>query len=571
MVRLAYFNSGPPSTEDPDTLIDRLLHPTGPIAVDCETISLKDKTCIGFGIAISPWEAFYVPVLPDRSTLLERAYSLVEARSPLLKVYHNAAFDIDVFRNLIESEKLGELDVWNIQDTSIMAQVSGMRSALDVLGKEVLGYDHLFTIQELLGEPKERGIKRPNMLDVDYELVAEKCCNDVRTTYALYEWFQSRLTPEARDCYDVDIKSLSILKTIELRGLAIDHEALEAHYSRLSQDILIYTDICNTYGFKPGSNQQVGYVLATRGNLLPLTRSKRQLQTSEKVLTRLEDPLAHLVLAYRGAVKDRGTYIIPWRESERAYTQFRLDLSTGRTASYNRNLQNVPPELRDIFDPDDEVWTDADMNQVEMRTFAHLTQDPRMLEAYATGSDLHWATQFALWPNSDRDNKAIRTRSKTFNFAAIFGSTIRTLADNTGLSEEVCKARWDDWMSYYSVGTAWMEEIQSSDVPYAETIYGRRMLVPTETYLLTERNMTIQGARKHIANCRLNWPVQGGAADLVKRGLIYCWDNSLDNALRLPVHDEYLFDGDVEFPSEELSRIYPELHTPWTVVKGPKW
>lgn len=564
-----------PTTEATDVLMERLLHPQGTIAIDTETISLKDRTCVGIGVAVSPEESFYIPVLPERGEVLIDVLDLL-ANPDVVKLYHNANYDIGVLRQLATEEDAPQPDVWNIHDTSIMAQVSGMYTALDLLGQSILDMPHMPSIQELLATAREQGVKRPTMLDVDQAGLRRKCMNDVQTTFALYNHFLSILGKEATDCYQVDLRLLGVLKTIETRGLLLDHDRLDSLHTSLQREIMGYEDICRREGFSPGSTQQVGYILASRGNILPFTRSRRQLQTSEKLLKRLSDPLAHMILAYRRARKLDGTYVVPWLNEERAYTHFRLDLSTGRLASYERNLQNIPPEIRDIFDPDSGVFTAADMNQVEMRLFAHITGDQRMLEAYAKGEDIHSSTQNVLWPNhvmgsSPLADKEIRVRSKTFNFAMVFDAVAATLADNTGLSVEVCEDYQRQWLNYYVEAASWMEEQRSNTLPYAESIYGRRMLVPTVDYLITERNMREWGARKHISSCRINWPIQSSAADLVKRGMLHCWDSGLGDLLRLQIHDEYLFDGDVEFPSQELAHISPLLETPWKVTKGPKW
>ena len=98
-------------------------------------------------------------------------------------------------------------------------------------------------------------------------------------------------------------------------------------------------------------------------------------------------------------------------------------------------------------------------------------------------------------------------------------------------------------------------------VDHPKTIFGRDMMLPNPEKVTS----------KHIDNCRINYQVQGSAADLCKRAIIYTWDNGLADSLRLQVHDEMVYDGDIVFPDKELEYIYPDIKTPWDVKKGPKW
>lgn len=554
---------GPNQDENADTLLDRLHNPpSGIISVDTETISLKDTTCIGIGIAPNPQEAFYIPVLPEPSEILPQVMGLLN-RPDIKKLYHSAYYDLNTLRDLAQSEQLPEPDVWNIEDTATMAKVTGHVAALEDLGRDVLGIDDLFSIQELLAETRiETGKRSVNMLDVDIERVGAKCSNDIRTTWQLFEYLNSKLTPETKDCYEVDRRLTSVLQIVQQRGLALRKEKIEEYYGKYQREANYFRAECDKLGFNPASPQQVGYMLAVRGTVLPYTKSRKGLKTDKDTLRKLDDPLAHMILAFRVVQKLLSSYIIPWRDADRAYTHFRLDLATGRLASFLRNLQNVPPGIRDIFRADSGMWTWADLNQIEMRTFAWFSQDPVMMKAYADGIDIHGVTA-ELFPDKSRD------RAKTFNFAMIFGGEANTLADKTGLPLEAATTYRNGWLSLYEGCNQWMKEQKAKDDDCAETLFGRQMLVPTEEFLITQRNMSSRSARKHIDSCRINYPIQGTAADKVKRDILYCWDNGIGDAYRLQVHDEHLLDGDIEFP-EELNHTL-DFETPYDVKRGMNW
>ena len=367
-------------------------------------------------------------------------------------------------------------------------------------------------------------------------------------------------SPSYLDNYQVDIDLIPILLKMGRRGIRLRQEVLESWNDRLGEQVLAYKDICDREGFDPGKNQQVGFVLAARHNILPFTKSKKQLKTDSKVLSKLSDPLAQVILGYREVSKLKGTYIVPCLGKSRFYTNFRIDLATGRLASYDRNIQNIPPKIREIFAPDSETWTWIDWSQIEMRIFAYLSQDPVMVDAYATGKDIHAITQQALWPGSDPNNDATRVRAKSFNFAMIYFASVYTLSDTFNLPHDICAVYRSNWLMKYHIAHSWMlQQIEEGrELGWRETLFGRRLKLPSV-------ELTSQG---HVDKCSINYPVQGSAAGVVARGMLIC--DSLDYDTAAQVHDELLFDGDVD-PPESLAHIIPELYLPFKVQKSPVW
>jgi len=600
MASIAYIG---PQDFTEDTLIEYIRNITPEtIALDTETISLKDRTLIGIGIALNEREAVYFPVLPDCSKYLYLAWRLMSA--PGVKVFFNALYDLYAlteYRADSDMERgseyqIADLDGWRgaqvqearlpswlgqgrLADTSAMAHIQALPSgALADMSRAYIGH-RIDAISDILPE-------RKTMLDLETGIVAKKCLDDCLATLRLYHkmgglawwgadshtwtyeanWYEGcdpleptsyTVTQAMKDCYQVDMKLVPLLMRMSRRGIALRADLVEDWYERTSKAKLFMEDICTKEGFKPGSNQQVGYVLAERGSFLPFTRSGKQLATGEEVLSSLTDPLAVVVLKYREYTKLKGTYLEKWRRQARSYTHFRMDLSTARLSSYEDNQQNIPERIREIFTPDSGTWSALDFNQIELRVFAYVTNDPVMLEAYADGSDIHATTQRTLWPGSDLNDKAMRTRSKTFNFAKVFYAAVRTLAQHTKLPEAVCKEYGDAWDATYSTAHQWMKE-QEEGEDWIENLYGRRCRLPEG----------IQYTWKHVVNCRINYPTQSGAAEVVKRSMLICERLGMDIALQ--VHDELLVDGKVDFPPE-LNYIYPELHTPFKVRQSPYW
>ncbi|KKM96187.1 hypothetical protein LCGC14_1180550 [marine sediment metagenome] len=578
-----------------EQLIERLKGESpATISIDTETISLKDRTCIGIGIGLNAREAVYFPILPDESKYLDLCWELLSR--PSVKVFCNALYDLYAMTEFRADGEQGggawldaivqeaRLPSWLghglLADISTMAHIQALPSgALAEMSRAYVGFK-IDTIADILPE-------RSTMLDLETADVARKCLDDCLATLRVYlkmdgpawwgadahtwsyeaNWYDGcdpfeptsyTVTQAMKDCYQVDMKLTPLLMRMSRRGIALRADLVEDWYERTSKARLFFEDICLKEGFQPGSNQQVGYVLAERGNFLPFTESRKQLATGEEILSQLNDPLAVVVLKYREYTKLKGTYLEKMRGQARSYTHFRMDLSTARLSSYDGNQQNIPERIREIFAPDTGVWTDADASQIELRVFAHVTNDPVMLKAYADGSDIHATTQMALWPTSNLKDKEMRRRAKVFNFAKIFYAIVKTLSAHTKLPEAVCREYGATWDEAYPTAHQWMKN-QEEGEPWIENLYGRRCLLPHEIY----------HTWKHVVNCRICYPTQSGAADIIKRVMLECEAMGFDQALQ--VHDSILIDGKVDFPSW-LDNICPDIHTPFDVrPPSPYW
>jgi DNA polymerase-1 len=564
---------GPNKDLSLDELINKLLYPpTTMIAVDTETVSTTNKTCIGIGIAINPNEAFYVPIWPEPSEVLQQVYSLL-TRQDLYKVGHNYNFDIETLREFGNSMDYNPIDVWSIHDTATLANVMGLPGGLHELGNSILNNYDLFTIPEVLQRAKEStGKKSVTMLDADQELVALKCCNDVRTTYGLFEKLIGTISPAQFDCYEVDRHLLGILKTIELTGLKLNEEELNKQYSHLMASCEVYEDWADEQGFNINSPAQVGMYLATNGvHGIPYTKSGKQYDTSIEVLEKINHPLAKQVLEHRKRKKLLSTYIEPYMGLDRGYTHFRLDLSTGRLASYDRNFQNIPPDMRRIFSPDYGVFTWFDMSQLEMRVFAFLTQDKLLQQLYHEGKSVHNATFEAFYPDKPRyievegkkQDSPYYVKAKTGNFAMIFNGNENTIATQCEITVPEAARFKNTWFNLHPEAYQWMQLMMNSNSQYAETIFGRRMRIPYDR------------GKGHAKTCLINYPTQGSGADINKRSLVKMWDMGYLNEVnfRLQVHDEIVLDGDYldSFPHEAITRIHPDIEIPWEGKRDKVW
>lgn len=552
---------------DRATALDRLAS-ANLLAVDVETVSLNDLTMVGVGIYISPTEGFYFPAYPNYSEHIPMVMGLI-ADPTRTKIMHNGAnFDLPVLDQLAKEDGYEAPDDTAYEDTSIWGQCSGLPGALQRVGQDWLGATDLFSISDLF---KENSCK--TMLGVPEERTATKCLNDCRTTYALYEYLGRTTTPAQRDCYNVDRQLVSVLRVMQAKGLGLRQGLVAEHASRLQRECDRLRSECDSEGLgNPGSPQQVGHALASRGNILPIRKGK--IVADEEALSGLADPLASAVLEYRHASKLLSTYVTPWLGASRAYTHFRLDLSTGRLASgslnawdtVNRNLQNIPPAMREVFAPDNGVWTWADFSQIELRVLAHLSQDTAMQDAYKNGWDMH--------QRMADEGKSTRAMGKLFNFAMVFGASNNMLVKQTGMALTDVQRMRAAWRGLFSGASKWMDGQQfGHNGEWTEDGFGRRMRLPDlATYIETQTAKGLQPNVKafgaHVGKCAVNYPVQGTAASIMKRGILMLAKQGYD--MRATVHDEILLDGDYELP-EEFGHIHPELHTPYETKKGLVW
>lgn len=523
-MNFAYFGNKEPSS---DLLKDLLITARpDPVAVDVETVSLKDRTMVGLAIATSPTDAFYFPadspLLP--TGLLERPAT----------IYHNSLYDLSVLWDV-------KLRPTKIEDTIVMARLLNLPSRLTEL------YYWTGRQTEDMGRVlKEHKVKKVS--ELPFEVAAKKCCEDAMATYALYQNLKGKVDWAY---YRKEMELVPILLRMSKRGIKLDQRAVKVLRGELEKQVQDGQDYFQeNFDVNVASHKQLAMLLAQRGTVLPFTKSGKSLSVAKDVLRKVDDPLAKLVLSFRKVNKLLTTYIRPYDKQRRAYAEFYPDTITGRLSSRNRNLQNIPPGIRHIFIPDGQTWTDFDYSQVEMRLFAHLSKDRAMGEVYGSGGDIHRATAEHL--------DIPRRRAKNVNFAMIYGATPQTIAATAqvGLSEAEDLLR-GYFLSYPQAG-AWIRQMQREalEAGYITTLGGRVINLP-----IAEGNEALK--RKAV-----NYIIQGSAAEVIKEAMRRC--AHLDMAAQ--IHDEILGEFDPrELRSLELDRIFPEVYTPTDVKTGPNW
>lgn len=540
-----------PHTNPKQLWTDAILNPSNKIAVDTESPSLSDSSLLGIGIAVSPDDGFYVT--PDDENFPTIVQLIGDKH--IRKVYHNTLYDLRVLREY-------KPDVFNVDDTAMMCRLVPMQAVLEYASFWV-----------------DRQTERASSLMSEYnvttmdklpiEIVAKKCCMDCRATYALSEYLPPKINMKL---YETDRRLIPLLDIISRTGIKLDKERrnyLEQYYTK---HFSIVKTKANAMGFSLGSNFEVGYMLAERGHFLPMTESKRYLAVGKSILEKLNDPIADMRLQYKHIEKMLSTYLIPFRDMDRAYSRFHIEAATSRISSTSsgknqkdRNLQNLPKRaeqgdietIRSMFTPDNSMFTFMDMSQIELRVLAYLSQDKVMLEVYNDpNGDIHEITRIGMgYPNTESG----RVNAKTFNFAMIFGADPSTIADRTGSSDiQKISHLMQLWFETYPEAAQWMKYQKENGMRngYVETLMGRKLLLPLD-----------QG-EKHIYNCSINYPIQGSAAEIFKQVILEIEHLVMD--MRLPLHDELILNSEYKLNWEELAHLTP-IYSPFGVKYKDRW
>jgi len=532
-----------------------LNNPPAAISIDVETPTVTERMPIGFAIAFSPKEAFYFQVHPEPPRELELLKPLL-FNPGVCKIAHYAIFDISVLPLI---PHIAGFDRSNIFDTNTAARLLGKeQTALSILAPEVgmIAEDAKSFMQRL---------KVTNMLDAPSMELANKCQQDAKAAFGLYLDYQPKIASQFPEYFRVEMEVIPILIDLSMRGLAIDQKARAELEAQLEDEVGFYRRQLEQYGVdKPGSTQQVGYMLGKRGNFLPLTRSKKQLSTREADLEFLDDPMAAAVLGWRHKSKLLSTYISPIAGDDRYYTEYYLDTVVGRLNSRNRNIQNIPPECRYIFLPDNGCFTTGDFSQEHLRILCHVSGDRAMRRIYEEGEyggDIHHYTA--------KEMNITRKLAKTINYAICYGATAKTISEASKIRDrDFCGKLLDRWFRTFQGASDWIHTVQRAGIKagWAEpTLFGRRIHLPEEF----DRwgNLNTDGMKRKA----VNYPILGSDGEVMKRAIIICQHRGLGPpVMAASVHDSLSFDGDVSLPVEELEMI-AGFRIPFEVKQTLRW
>ncbi|MBI5793281.1 MAG: DNA polymerase I [Rhodocyclales bacterium] len=422
-----------------------------------------------------------------------------------------------------------------------------------------------------------KGANRISFAQVEVARAAEYAAEDADVTLRVHQVLRPQLAaePELEALYrDLELPIAEVLFRIERNGVLIDAATLAQQSDELGRRIMALEAEAQQLAGQPfnlNSPKQLAEILFNQQGLPVVKKTPSGgPSTDEEVLEKLAEdyPLPKKILEHRSFAKLKNTYTDKLPKminpaTGRVHTSFgQATAVTGRLASTDPNLQNIPirsPEGRRIRSafvaPANHRIVSADYSQVELRIMAHLSDDPRLLEAFAQGEDVHRATAgevFGLTPAEVTSEQ--RRAAKAINFGLIYGMSAFGLAKQIGVDRTAAASYMDRYFARYPGVARYMEETRAvaRDKGYVETVFGRRLWLP-------EIRSSNAGRRQGAERAAINAPMQGTAADLIKRAMlaVQAWLDAqqLRTLLILQVHDELV----LEVPEDELSVVRESL------------
>jgi len=583
--------------DDLDTWLEKLQQ-AEVFAFDTETTSLNyiDAKVVGLSFAVEPAEAVYLPVAHDymgappqldREAVFQRLKPLLEDPDKG-KLGHNLKYDQSVLANHgIELQGIRH-------DTMLESYVvnsTASRHDLDTLCERHLAHSNIH-FADVAGKGKNQITFNQVALDVAVPYAAE----DADMTLRLHRhfWPQLEQLPGQQQLYaTLEVPLVGVLSRIERTGVRVDAVLLKHQSGELAEQMQEIQDAAwkeAGHEFNLASPKQLQAVLFEELGI-PVVRKtpKGQPSTAEDVLQELAltYPLPKLVLQHRSMSKLKSTYTdkLPKQinpKTGRVHTSYHQAVaSTGRLSSADPNLQNIPirteegRRIRQAFvAPPGKKILAVDYSQIELRIMAHLSADEGLLSAFAEGRDIHSATAAEVFGGSvESVSVDDRRAAKAINFGLIYGMSAFGLAKQLNIGRVEAQAYVDLYFKRYPGVKTYMEETRelAREQGYVETVYGRRLYLPE----IKSRNAQ---RRKYAERTAINAPMQGTAADIIKRAMIDidAWLQAAAPPVQMimQVHDELVFEvnEDVidQYATEVSDRMESvvELKVPLVATSG---
>ena len=588
---LSSLENSQPATENPTTQITPIQTPGGCIyetvltkkeldvwigrlkktklfALDTETTSLDymEARIVGLSLATDTDRAAYLPLSHDYDGVpaqlgleetLDKLRPLLEDNSKY-KVGHNLKYDMNVLANhdiALQGCK---------HDTMLESYVlnsTASRHDMDSLAEKYLDRTTIH-YEDVAG----KGSKQKVFNKVTITEATTYAAEDAEITFALHRclWPQLESYTLLKNLYEeIEIPLLPVLSRMERNGVKIDADMLKKHGNELLDQMhnleeQVYCEAGEQFNI--GSPKQIQAILYDKLGLPVLAKTpKGQPSTAESVLQELalDYELPRLILEHRSLSKLKSTYTdkLPDQINKttgRVHTSYHQAVAaTGRLSSSDPNLQNIPirtdegRRIRQAFiAPEGFQLLAADYSQIELRIMAHLSGDKGLLEAFSGNQDIHKMTAAEVFDTEvDSVSPEQRRAAKTINFGLIYGMSAFGLARQLGIDRGQAKDYVDRYFERYPGVKEYMDKIRATarEAGFVETIFGRRLYLPD----IKARNAA---RRQYAERTAINAPMQGSAADIIKKAMISAdaWlrNNKINAKLIMQVHDELVFEVD---------------------------
>ena len=552
-------------------------------AFDLETDSLDTLSAniVGIALAVAPGEAAYLPVghdYLDAPDQLDRREVLAQLKPILeddnaLKVGQNLKYDRGVLKNY--DIELGGIKFDTMLESYILNSVVGKHD-MDSLSARWLNHKTV-TFEEIAG----KGKNQLTFNQIALEQAAHYAAEDADVTLQLHLKMWAELEKEAGPKHvfeEIEMPLVTVISRVERNGVLIDQGILAQHSKELTLRLAELEQKAHELAGEPfnlSSTKQLQTILFEKQGIKPTKKTPGGApSTSEEVLAELalDYPLPKVILEHRGLSKLKSTYTDKLPQminplTGRVHTSYHQAVTaTGRLSSTDPNLQNIPVRndegrrIRQAFiaGKGNRIVA-ADYSQIELRIMAHLSQDKGLLDAFAHGEDIHRATASEVFGVAlDKVSGEQRRSAKAINFGLIYGMSAFGLSRQLNIGAGEAKRYMDLYFERYPGVLRYMENTRqlAASKGYVETLDGRRLWLP-------DINSSNAIRRKAAERAAINAPMQGTAADIIKRAMIAVDDwlqQRNDGAIRMimQVHDELVFEvqGDeVESASQQIRAL----------------
>ncbi len=552
------------------------------IAFDTETTSIdaQQAQVVGVSFAVEPGEAAYVPLahsymgVPqqlDRDAVLKALKPLLEDPNKA-KVGQHAKYDINVLANASTPIEVRGV-AYDTMLESYVLNSTATRHDMDSLALKYLGHSTI-RFEDIAG----KGAKQLTFDQIALEQAGPYAAEDADVTLRLHQalWEKLQAIPSlAKVLTDIEMPLVPVLARIERNGALVDANLLGLQSRELGEKMVeLERKSFELAGeeFNLGSPKQLGAILYEKLGLPVLAKTATgQPSTAENVLADLAEQdyeLPKVIMQYRSLSKLKSTYTDKLPEqinprTGRIHTSYHQAVAaTGRLSSTDPNLQNIPirtaegRRIRQAFvAPAGCRLLSADYSQIELRIMAHLAQDEGLLDAFRHDRDVHRATAAEVFGLPlDEVTPEQRRRAKAINFGLIYGMSAFGLAKQIGVERKEAQAYIDRYFARYPGVLAYMERTraQAAEQGYVETLYGRRLYLPE----IGSKNAAMRKAAERTA---INAPMQGTAADIMKRAMVAVDDwlqaSGIDARVILQVHDELVLEVREDLVEEVAAKL----------------
>ena len=537
-------------------------------AFDTETTSINYMVAeiVGFSLSVTKDEAAYIPLAHDymgapdqlqRDEVLQKLRSWLEDDSKK-KVGHHLKYDAHILARY--NIALGGMQFDSMLESYVLNSVA-TRHDMDSVARHYLGRETIH-YEDVAG----KGAKQLTFNQIDLEIAAPYAAEDADITLQLHQtlWAQLSEYPALKSVYEeIEQPLVPILLAMEETGVLVDRKMLNTQSGELAKKMIELEAKAHELAggpFNLGSPKQLQQILFEQQGLPVIRKTpKGQPSTAEDVLVELaaDYELPAVIIKYRSVSKLKSTYTdkLPLQIAEstgRIHTSYHQAIAaTGRLSSTDPNLQNIPirtaegRRIRQAFiAPEGELLLAADYSQIELRIMAHLSADPGLVKAFADEQDVHRATAaevFGLAPDDVTDDQ--RRSAKAINFGLMYGMSAFGLAKQLGIGRGEAQEYVNLYFDRYPGVKAYMDDIRlkASKDGFVETVFGRRLYLP-------EINARNANRRQYAERTAINAPMQGTAADIIKKAMIsvHQWleDEQPGARMIMQVHDELVFEVD---------------------------